>query len=472
MKTECRRDKLEFQPCGARQVIGEFNGGTITSDGGVLLLKEIDEKRKITSQFAACFIDHRNKSRIEHQVEELVAQRIYTLALGYEDLIDHDQLRSDPLLASVVGKTDPTGNERRRATDRGNALAGKSTLNRLELRTDDPEKDGRYKKIAASDEKIEEFFVNVFIQAHAEAPEQIILDLDATDDTLHGRQEGRFFHGYYGGYCYLPLYVFCGDFLLCAKLQTADKQPAAGALSEIERIIRKVRRHWPEVRILVRGDSGFCREEMMGWCESNNVSYLFGLARNKRLEAMLLPVMSEAKKRFDATGTASRVFSEIKYETLGSWSLQRRVVGKAEYLEKGPNPRFVVTNLSQEKYDARTLYEDIYCARGEMENRIKEQQQELFADRTSTHLLKSNQMRLWLSSVAYVLMNELRRTLLAETEMSQAQCGTIRLKLLKIGAQVQVTVRRVLVRLASSYPYQELFLTIYEKLRVMEPLRF
>lgn len=471
MRTECKRDKLEFQPCGARQVIGEFKGGTITSDGGVLLLKEVDVKRKITSQFAACFIDHRDQNRIEHTVEELLAQRIYSLALGYEDLNDHDQLRRDPLLASVVGKSDPTGNERRRVTDRGNALAGKSTLNRLELRTDDPEKDGRYKKIAANDEKIEEFFVNVFLQAHRKAPEQIILDLDATDDLLHGQQEGRFFHGYYGGYCYLPLYVFCGDFLLCAKLQTADKQPAAGALLEIERIISQVRKHWPEVRILVRGDSGFCREEMMGWCERNNVSYLFGLARNKRLEAMLSPVMSEAKKQFDATGTAARVFSEMKYETLDSWSGERRVVGKAEYLEKGPNPRFVVTNLSQDEYDARTLYEDIYCARGEMENRIKEQQQELFADRTSTHLLKSNQMRLWLSSVAYVLINELRRTLLAETEMSQAQCGTIRLKLLKIGAQVQVSVRRVLVRLASSYPYQELFLTIYQKLLAMEPLR-
>lgn len=471
MQTECRKEKLEFQPCGLRQVVGEFNGGTITSDGGVLLLKELDAKRQVIQQFAACFTDHRDSSRIEHTVEELLAQRILGLALGYEDLNDHDQLRRDPLLAAAVGKTDPTGEERRRVADRGNALAGKSTLNRLELRSDQPAKDGRYKKIAVSEEKVDEFFVNVFFQAHPEAPNQIILDLDATDDPLHGRQEGRFFHGYYGGYCYLPLYVFCGDFLLCARLRTADKQPAAGALSEIEGIVKRLRARWPEVRILVRGDSGFCREELLAWCEGHDVHYLFGLARNKRLEAMLSPGMSEAKQQFDATGKAARVFCELRYQTLESWSCERRVVGKAEYLEKGSNPRFVVTNLSPEELDARTLYEDVYCARGEMENRIKEQQLELFADRTSTHFLKSNQLRLWMSSVAYLLMNELRRVGLAETEMSPAQCGTIRLKLLKIGAQVQVTVRRVVVRLASSYPYQELFLAVYRNLRGMELLR-
>lgn len=471
MQTECKKEKLEFQPCGPRQVVGEFNGGTITSDGGVLLLQEVEARRKIIRQFAACFSDHRDSSKIEHTVEELLRQRIFGLALGYEDLNDHDQLRRDPLLAAAVGKVDPTGEERRRAADRGNALAGKSTLNRMELRSDQPEKDGRYKKIAVSEEKVEELFVNVFLQAHTEAPNVLVLDLDATDDPLHGRQEGRFFHGYYGGYCYLPLYIFCGDFLLSARLRTADKQPAAGALPEIERIVKSLRVRWPEVKILVRGDSGFSREEIMVWCESNDVDYLFGQARNKRLEKMLSAEMSNAKKQFEATGKAARRFGELRYQTLESWSRERRVVGKAEYLEKGANPRFVVTSLRQEDSDARSLSEDLYCARGEMENRIKEQQLELFADRTSTHFLKSNQLRLWMSGVAYLLMNELRRLGLAETEMAQAQCGTIRLKLLKIGAQIQVTVRRVVVRLASSYPFQELFLTIYRKLRGLEPLR-
>ena len=470
MQTECRNEKLEFQACGARQVVAEFNGGTITSDGGVLLVKEVEAKRKIIEQFAACFTDHRDPNLIEHPVEDLLGQRIYGLALGYEDLNDHDLLRRDPLLAAAVGKSDPAGQERRRESDRGCALAGKSTLNRLELRSDDPAKDGRYKKIALDEKKVDDFFTDIFLQAHEEAPKLIVIDLDATDDPLHGAQEGRFFHGYYGGYCYLPLYLFCGDFLLCARLRTADKQPASGALNEIERIVKRLRAEWPGVRIWLRGDSGFSRDEIMTWCEGNEVDYLLGQAKNKRLEKLLQAEMAEAKKEFEATGQAARVFGDFQYQTLESWGRERRVVGKAEHLEKGANPRFVVTSLSREEYPAQTLYEDHYCARGEMENRIKEQQLELFADRTSTHYLKSNQLRLWISSVAYVLMNEMRRLGLAGTEIEQAQCGTIRLKLLKIGAQVQVTVRRVIVRLASSYPFQELFLAIYRRLRGMAPL--
>jgi len=472
MQTECRNEKLEFQVCGAKQVVAEFNGGTITSDGGVLLLKQVESNRGIIKQFAACFIDHRDPDKIEHTVEELLGQRIYGLALGYEDLNDHDLLRRDPLLSAVVGKTDPEGQERRREADRGAALAGKSTLNRLELRSDDPAKNGRYKKIALDEKKVDDFFIDVFLQAHEEAPKLIVIDLDATDDPLHGKQEGRFFHGYYREYCYLPLYLFCGDFLLCARLRTADKDPASGALDEIKRIVKRLRERWPEVRIWFRGDSGFSREEIMAWCEqTEGVDYLFGQAKNQRLEKLLAAEMAEAKREFEATGRAARVFGDFQYQTLDSWSQQRRVVGKAEHLEKGANPRFVVTSLSREQYPAQSLYEDHYCERGEMENRIKEQQLELFADRTSTHYLKSNQLRLWLSSVAYVLMNELRRLGLAGTEMEQAQCGTIRLKLLKIGAQVQVTVRRVVVRLASSYLFQELFLAIYRRLRGMEPLR-
>ena len=473
MATQCRSEKLEFQACGSRQVIAQFNGGTITSDGGLLLLKQLEGKRKLIHQFARCFSDHRDPNKIEHTLEELIAQRVYGLALGYEDLNDHDLLRQDPLLAAAVGKSDPEGLERRRLADRGKALAGKSTLNRLELRTDDPIQDGRYKKISVSAEKVDEFFIQVFLQAHSKAPEMIILDLDTTDDQLHGRQEGRFFHGYYGGYCYLPLYIFCGDFLLCARLRTADKQPAEGALEEVKRIVQSLRKHWPGVQILLRGDSAFSRESIMAWCEdpANEVKYLFGQARNQRLEKMLAPEMAQAKKLFEETGKAARVFAELEYQTLDSWSCARRVVGKAEHLEKGANPRFVVTNLNREEFPAQPLYEKHYCARGEMENRIKEQQLELFADRTSTHHLKSNQLRLWFSSVAYVLMNELRRLGLPGTEMSQAQCGTIRLYLLKIGAQIQVTVRRLIARLASSYPFQDLFLAVYWKLKELDPMR-
>lgn len=472
MQTECRSEKLEFQACGARQVVAEFNGGTITSDGGVLLLKEVEAKRKIIKQFAACFTDHRDPDKIEHTIEDLVGQRIYGLALGYEDLNDHDWLRRDPLLAAAVGKIDPEGQERRREADRGKGLAGKSTLNRLELRSDDPAKNGRYKKIALDEKKVDDFFIDIFVQAHEEPPKLIVIDLDATDDPLHGKQEGRFFQGYYREYCYLPLYFFCGDFLLCSRLRTADKQPGSVALEDIKPIVKRLREHWPEVSIWFRGDSGFSRDDIMTWCEdTEGVEYLFGQAKNKRLEKLLAEEMAEAKKKFEATGQAARVFGDFRYETLDSWSRERRVVGKAEHLEKGANPRFVVTSLSREEYPAQSLYEDHYCARGEMENRIKEQQLELFADRTSTHYLKSNQVRLWFSSVAYVLMNEMRRLGLCGTEMEQAQCGTIRLRLLKIGAQVQVTVRRVVVRLASSYPFQELFLEIYRRLRGMEPMR-
>src|SRR5215475_4670699 len=473
MVTQCRNEKLELQACGTRQVVAEFNGGTITSDGGVLLLKEVEVKREIIKQFAACFTDHRDADKIEHTVEELVAQRIYGLALGYEDLNDHDLLRRDPLLAAAVGKTDPEGHERRRESDRGKGLAGKSTLNRLELRSDDPAKNGRYKKIALDEKKVDDFFIDIFVQAQKEAPKLLVIDLDPTDDPLHGKQEGRFFHGYYGGYCYLPLYFFCGDYLLCARLRTADKHPASGALEEMKRIVNRLREQWPEVRIRFRGDSAFSRDEIMSWCEkTKNIEYLFGQAKNQRLQKLLAGEMEEAKQKYTATGQAARVFGDLQYQTLDSWSRERRVVGKAEHLEKGANPRYVVTNMSQEEYPAQSLYEDHYCLRGEMENRIKEQQLELFADRTSTHYLKSNQLRLWFSSVSYVLMNEMRRLGLTGTEMEEAQCGTIRLKLLKIGAQVQVTVRRIAVRLASSYPFQELFITIYRRLHAMEPLRY
>jgi hypothetical protein len=470
-KTECKDKELEFQGAGRRQVIGEFNGGTITSDGGALLLRELETRRSIIKQFAACFRDYRKQDQIEHTVTELIAQRVYGLALGYEDLNDHDQLRRDPLLATIVGKTDPGGEQRRRGQDRGAALAGKSTLNRLELRSDNAAQDGKYKKIAVDNSEVDKLFVNLFIQAQVDEPKRIILDLDATDDPLHGAQEGRFFHGYYGGYCYLPLYIFAGDFLLCARLRPANIDGSAGALDEVKRIVKQLREQWPAVEIWLRADSGFAREEIMVWCEDNGVEYVFGLAQNARLREEIARQLEQARLGYEITGRACRVFADFYYQTLHSWSRRRRVIGKAEHLEKGANPRFIVTSLNWAESEARALYEKIYCARGEMENRIKEQQLELFADRTSAATMKANQLRLWFSSVAYLMINEVRRIGLVDTAYAQAQCSTIRNKLLKIGAQIKISVRRVTIALASSYPYQELFRSVYDRLTQLTPLR-
>src|SRR5215471_433732 len=465
MTTQCSNPALTFQPLGPRDVVARFDGGAITSDGGALLLGEAERLTGALHQFAACFTDHRDPDAIEHTVLQLVSQRVYGLALGYEDLNDHDTLRRDPLLATLVGKTDPTGQDRLRAQDRGKPLAGKSTLNRLELTPPDANAGSRYQKIVAHPEAIERLFVDLFLRAHAAPPAEIVLDLDATDDPLHGHQEGRFFHGYYKEFCYLPLYVFCGEHLLAAKLRTADNDASHGTVAELERIIAQVRAAWPAVRILVRGDSGFCREEVMAWCETHGVDYLFGLARNSRLVEALGPALADAHARYLQTGVAARVFADFAYRTRDSWGRARRVVGKAEYLPKGPNPRFVVTSLSAAEREAQALYEEDYCARGDMENRIKEQQLMLFADRTSTAWLRSNQLRLWFSSAAYVLVQALRRLGLAGTRLAQAQCGSIRLWLFKIGALVRVTVRKVWVSLSSACPYRDVFTQVYENLR-------
>lgn len=462
MTTDCTPHQFEFQGLTRRTVVASFDGGTLSSDGGVLLLAEVDRRLGLLERFAACFEDHRNPALVEHSVEELVRQRVFALALAYEDLNDHDELRRDPLLAAVVGKSDPTGSDRRQEQDRGKPLAGKSTLNRLEWGA---VKQDRYRKISLDTEAMDRFFVDAFLSAHRQAPAEIVLDLDATDDPLHGQQEGRFFHGYYGGYCYLPLYIFCGSHLLCARLRESNVDASFGAVEEVERIVAQVRQKWPQVRIIVRGDSGFAREALMNWCEDNGVDFVFGLARNCRLQQALGEELAQARAQFEASGEAARVFKDFVYRTKKSWSRQRRVIGKAEHLAKGANPRFLVTSLSSEKWSAQGLYEKLYCARGEMENRIKEQQLCLFADRTSTHHLRSNQVRLWFSSVAYVLLNELRRLGLAGTDLAQARCDTIRTKLLKIGAQVKVTVRRVWVQLASSYPYADLFAHIVGQLR-------
>jgi hypothetical protein len=453
MATECTQKDFAFHPLKQREIRAQFDGGAITTEGGGLLLREVEKRIGIVRQFAACFRDYRNADLIEHTVEELVAQRVYGLALGYEDLNDHEELRKDPLLAVLVEKSDPVGD----------LLAGKSTLNRLELTPSTASAKARYKKIVADHAAVDRLFVEVFLAAHRQAPAQIILDLDATDDPLHGNQEGRFFHGYYGHYCYLPLYIFCGEFLLGARLRPSNIDASAGSLEELQRIVKQIRAVWPEVRIVVRGDSGFCREELMAWCETESVDYVLGLAKNERLQAEIKKELRKAKRQYQQTGRAARFFREFYYQTRKSWSRRRRVVAKAEHLEKGENPRFVVTSLTAEEWPAPALYEELYCARGEMENRIKEQLM-LFADRTSTAYLRSNQLRLYFSSVAYVLLQMLRRLGLAGTELAKAQCATIRLKLLKIGALIRISVRKVWVSLAGGYPYVALFRQVHEKL--------
>jgi len=400
--TECIQEQFELQGLGRRRVVADFGGGDISSDGGGLLLKEVELRRGWLRDLADCFHDHRDAALIEHTVDELVAQRVLGLALGYEDINDHDLLRLDPFLAVLCGKQDPSGQDRRCAQDCGKALAGKSTLNRLELGRDHGD---RYKKIICTEEAFASLFVKKFISRRTTAPRRLFLDLDATDDPLHGEQEGRFFHGYYDCYCYMPLYIFCGSELLCATLRTSKEDPGKACLVDVERIVDALRQAWPEVQIILRGDSGFCRDELMSWCEDNGVDYLFGHARNPRNQRMMNPAMETVRRWYELTGVAARYFMELRYKTRKSWSRARRVVAKAEYLDKGANPRFVVTSLSASEYPARKLYEEDYCARGDMENRIKEQQLDLCADRTSTATMKANQIRLWLSSVAYCMLN-------------------------------------------------------------------
>ncbi|MFI5382116.1 MAG: IS1380 family transposase [Tepidisphaerales bacterium] len=464
MKTECSPTDLLFQDLGSREVVGRFDGGPVTSDGGGLLLREVEAQFHFIDQFARCFTDHRDPDLVEHPLTDLLKQRIFGLCLGYEDLIDHDRLRHDPLLAVLVGKNDPQGQQRVRPQDKGKALAGKSTLNRLELTPVRANAGSRYKKTVAHLDAMQRFFVDAFVQQYLVPPQRLVLDLDSTDFPLYGHQLGRFFHGYYDEYCYLPLYIFCGDHPLLALLRPADIDGAAGALKHLARIVARIRECWPGVRIVVRGDSGFCREHLMRWCEDAGVDYLFGLAKNKRLLALLEPELQQAKEGFAQSGQAARVFKDFRYSTLDSWSRERRVVGKAEHLAKGSNPRFVVTSLSPDEIAAQPLYEREYCHRGEMENRIKEQQRMLFANRVSCSTMRANQLRLCLATVAYIVLRALRQFGLERTEMAAAQCDTIRVKLLKIGAVVRVTVRRVWVALSEAYPLREVFVQVWERL--------
>jgi hypothetical protein len=450
--------QLEFQGVGRRRVEGGFDGGRVSSEGGVLLVREAEERLGWMGRFARCFTDHRRPELIEHPLGTLVRQRVVGLTLGYEDLNDHDELRDDALMALAAGQPDLVGARRRRAQDRGHALAGKSTLNRLELTPADAGAASRYKKIVYDGAAIERQFVECFVDAHAAAPpERIILDLDATDDRLHGHQEGRFFHGYYGDYCYLPLYIFCGEWLLASKLRASDRDASTGAVEELTRIVGQLRRHWPEVEIWIRADSGFARDGILAWCEANGVEYVIGLAKNRRLHAAVGGELQEAKQQQEATGAAVRRYKDLCYRTRKSWSRARRVVAKAEQLPGKANPRFVVTSLPADRFESRTLYETIYCARGDMENRIKEQQLALFADRTSTATMRANQLRLWFSSMAYTMLQAIRHFGLRGTEWARAQAGTIRLRLLKIGAIVRLSMRRVTVAFSSAYPLQTVF---------------
>jgi hypothetical protein len=508
--TQCIPQPLTFHDLGRRAVVASFDGGAITSDAGALLLRELEHHFRFVEQFATCFTDHRDPRRTEHSLLELLKQRLFALCLGYEDLNDHDRLRHDPLLAVAVGKEDPTGQGRERPRDRGKALAGKSTLNRLELTPVRAGKASRYKKVVAHLDRMQAFLVEAFLQQHLLPPRRIVLDLDSTDFVLHGHQLGRFFHGYYDAHCYLPLYIFCGDHPLLALLRPSNIDDSVGVLKHLARIIARIRQAWPAVQVLVRADSGFCREHLMRWCEGHGVDYVFGLAKNSRLVWHLSPALQQAARQFAQTGQAARVFHEFGYQTRDSWSRERRVVGKAEWLRQGANPRFVVTSLPARQWAGQAVYEQEYCGRGDMENRVKEQQLMLFADRVSCATMRANQVRLCLATVAYALMRALRQfglgapapaaaaepapgvpTAVAATTSApeappgerapaapppaggaelgspagQAQCDTMRLRLLKVGAVVRVSVRRVWVSLSEAYPYREWFVRVWERLR-------
>jgi len=445
MQTECSAERSMFGRVEGRSVVAEFDGGALTSDAGGLLLGAADQRLGLVRRIARCFRDARDPRLVEHSVATLIGQRVFGIALGYEDLNDHDELRHDPLMAVLAGKLEA------RREDCA-PVAGKSTLNRLELSRETPTK---YRKIAHEPAAIEALFVDLLLEAHDRPPQQIILDLDATDDPLHGHQEGRFFHGYYDCYCYLPLYVFCGRHLLAAKLRPANIDASAGSVEEVARIVAQIRRRWPRTRILLRADSGFAREALMAWCEMNQVDFVFGLARNARLVEEISVELLQAEAEASATGKPARRFKDFRYATLDSWSRRRRVVAKAEWTNGEANPRFIVTSLNKAETSARFLYEKVYCARGEMENRIKECQGDLFADRTSTATLCANQLRLWLASFAYALLCALRRIGLAHTQFAEATCGTIRLKLLKLAGLVRVSARRVKFALASACPYAD-----------------
>ena len=471
MATHCHTEALHFSKLGRRNVVAKFDGGPMSSDGGALLLREVNLRCNLTQRLADCYTDYRDPSRVEHSVQDMLEQRIFGLCLGYEDLNDHDRLRSNSTLALAMGCSDFTGEDRVRQRDKGYPLASSKTLNRRELSRPETAETDRHKRTAPDFEKMDALLVDCFMDSYAEPPERIILDLDATDNALHGNQEKRFFHGYYQHHCYLPLLVYCDGHPLVSRLRPSNIDASAGAKEELERVVAQIRGRWPEVETWIRADSGFCRESIMAWCEANDVTYVLGLGRNKRLQARIEPEMEASRQECKASGQASRRFCSFRYRTLESWSSERRVVGKAEYLPgpRGYNARFVVTNLP-DTYDDRLVYEDLYCARGEMTSRIKEQQLELFAGRTSSTCFYTNQVRLYFSAFAHVLMTRLKEWGLKGTEMASAQCSTIRVRLFKVSAAVYKSVRRFKLALSSSYPWQQLFARVLANLCAIPPV--
>jgi hypothetical protein len=467
VRTDCSADQLEFQGFGGRRVEAGFDGGRQTSDAGLLLLREVAERTGLLRRFAGCFTDHRRQDLIEHSVVELVSQRVLAQVQGYEDLNDHDTLRDDPLLALASGKRDLVGAERVRRRDRGHALAGKSTLNRLERTPAEATAAARYHKIVYDGEAMAGVFIDHLLDSHSRPLRRVVLDLDATDDPLHGQQEGRFFHGYYRHYCYLPLYIFCGEFLLWAELRPSAIDASAGSVEALEAIVGRIRARWPEVEIWIRADSGFARDAIMAWCEDHGVQYILGLARNKRLVRAIGGELAQVREEAERTGEKARCFRDLRYRTKKSWSRARRVVAKAEHLGNKANPRFVVTSLDAASHPAQDLYERLYCARGDMENRIKEQQLGMFADRTSTATMRGNQLRLWIASAAYTLAQALRRIGLAGTALAKAQVATIRVRLLKLSGLVRISVRRIRVALSSAFPLQDVFAKVLRNLRAL-----
>jgi hypothetical protein len=471
--TDCIDQPLLFQDLGPRKVVADFSGGTLSSDGGVLFLRRIDHGLGLSRRLAGCFDDQRDQRFVDHSMQQLLAQRLYGLALGYEDLNDHERLRLDPLLAVACEKRDPLGLDRFNSADRGIALAAPSTLNRLELSNN---KSTRCHKLPHDPQKIEACLLEMAVRCLPKHAVEVVLDLDAMGHRIHGLQEGRHFHAYYDDYCYLPLYVFVGDIPLWAQLRTSDQDAAQGVVPALEKIVGVIRKRCKRARIILRGDSGFCREEIMAWCEGQPglVYYCLGLAKNSVLIGELAPALAQARARRCLSGAPNaRTFSEFEYQTQKSWSRSRRVIGKAEVMTGGDNPRFVVTNLPAEgfkgdgdraRFTAQRLYEESYCSRGEMENVLKQQTLDLQADRMSTHYLASNQLRLWLATFGYLLMERLRALGLAGTELAQATVGSVRVKLLKVAAQVHVSVRRVYVQLSSAYPLQNLFRLCHRRL--------
>lgn len=466
MQTDCTPPTLEFQPLKRRSVTAAFDAGRVSTDGGALLLGELERRIGLVDRLAGCFVDHRRADLIEHTVDELLRQRIIAICLGYEDLNEHDTLRGDALLATALGRPDPTGAHRRREQDRGHALAGKSTLNRLELTPKDASSASRYKKVVANEDAMERFFVEEFVDANrGDKLERIVLDIDPSDIELHGNQEGKFFHGYYGHYCYLPLYIYCGEALLMARLRRADIDGSAGTVEALQWLVPQLREQWPDAEIAVRADSGFAREAIFAWCEAHDVEYVIGLARNARLVREIEAELGSVRVQQAGTGKPARMFRDLTYRTQSTWSRERRVVAKAERIAGKDNPRFVATSYDAERYAAKELYEQEYCARGEMENRLKETQLDLFGARASCGTMHANQLRIWLAGVAYLLMVEFRKTALAGTELARAQTHTIRVRLLKVGALVKVSIRRVRIALSSVFPLKSVFAQALELIK-------